>query len=288
MKPSSFEYVRAESLDAALAALARFDGEARILAGGQSLMPLMNMRLMRPAALIDVNRVPGLAGIRVGDGRVQIGALTRYFLIENSEEIRTHLPLVAHVIRRIADRQVRNRGTLGGSLCHADPAAQMPLCAVALGASMTVEGPSGQRILPAQEFFQGAYFTAVDPLEMLVEVAYPDCEGTVGTLAQQTRRHGDFPAVSVAASARPGTDGRWSGWGVAMGGLMDRPIFASRIVEALEGEVLDAPLIKRVSTMLEEGIDPLDDVRASAEYRRSLAPIYVERALTTLMQEARA
>lgn len=286
MKPGSFEYVKADDVEAVIAALEHFEGDARIMAGGQSLMPLMNMRMLRPAGIIDVNAIPGLGDITVVGGDIRVGALTRYLTIENSETVARHLPLVAHAIRKVADRQVRNRGTLGGSLCHADPAAQMPLCALTLDARMVLAGPQGRRTVPAEEFFLGAYMTAVDPLEMLVEVVYPDSEGTIATLAQQVRRHGDFPAVSVAVSVRPNADGTWTDWRIGMCGLSDRPIRLHRPVEVLEGQPLNEALILKAAQRLDDGLDPPEDVRASAEYRCHLAPIYIERALVTLMQEA--
>ena len=286
MKPGPFEYVKAASVDAALTALARFDGEARIIAGGQSLMPLMNMRMLRPTGIVDINDIPELDGIAVAGGEVRIGALTRYATIEGSAAISTHLPLVAHAIRRVADRQVRNRGTLGGSVCHADPAAQMPLCALTLEARLVLAGPQGRRVVPASEFFLGAYQTAVDPLEMLIEIVYPDCRGSLATLAQQVRRHGDFPIVSVAASARPNADGTWTQLKIGMCGLSDRPLELHDAVAALEGRKLDADVVRKVSGLVGENIDPPTDVRATAEYRRHLAPIYLEKALTMLLQEA--
>jgi carbon-monoxide dehydrogenase medium subunit len=288
MKPGSFEYVKAATIEAALDALVRFDGEARLIAGGQSLMPLMNMRMLRPAGLIDVNGIDGLAGIRVEAGAVHIGALTRYVDIERSDIVARHLPLVSHGIRKVADRQVRNRGTLGGSLCHADPAAQMPLCALTMDARMRLVGPDGPREVPARSFFLGAYATAADPLEMLVEIIYPDAEGSFGTIAQQIRRHGDFPSVSVAASARPAGDGRWVDWRIGACGLDDRAIRLDDVAAVLEGMRPDPDLVGRAARLLGDDLDPPEDVRASAEYRRHLAPIYVERAVNAVVEEARA
>lgn len=283
MKPGVFEYVKADSVESVLAALQQYGGDARILAGGQSLMPLMNMRMLRPAALIDVNAVPGLDTIRLEHGFVHVGALVRYHMIEKSEVIRDHLPLVSHAIRRVADRQVRNRGTLGGSLCHSDPAAQMPLCAQTLCAKMVIAGPDGRRTIPALEFFQGAYTTAVDPLEMLVEIIYPASTGATVTLQQQTRRHGDFPAISIAVSVQRQVDGRWTDWRIGMGGLNDHPLPAGNIATFLEGKALTEAVIAEAAAMLPENIDPSDDIRATAEYRLSLAPIYITRALTALL-----
>lgn len=283
MKPGAFEYIQARSIEEVLAALGKFEGDARILAGGQSLMPLMNMRMLRPAGIIDINGIPDLDSIRLEDGRVRIGALTRYHMLEKSPLIQEHLPLVAHAVRRVADRQVRNRGTLGGSLCHSDPAAQMPLCAQTLGAEMVIAGPRGRRKVAAIDFFQGAYTTAVDPLEMLVEIIYPATPGAKVTLAQQTRRHGDFPTISVAAAATV-KDGIWNHWRIGMGGLSDRPLPAASLCAFLEGKPLTEALIAEASRILPDNTDPIDDVRATAEYRMSLAPVYISRALTALLK----
>lgn len=288
MKPASFEYVRAGTVQEAVAALSRFDGEARLLAGGQSLMPLMNMRMLRPAGIVDINGVNELAGIRHEDGRVVIGALTRYEAIEHSEIVAAHLPLVSVAIRKVADRQVRNRGTLGGSLCHSDPAAQMPLCARTLGATMTVIGPDGQRDIPAEEFFVGPYETAVDPLEVLVAISYPASTGATARLMQQVRRHGDFPIVSIALSVQRGERGTWSHWRIGMCGLSmtARPLEA--VAELLEGKRLTPGLIREAAQMTLHAMpeeDTPEDVRATGEYRRHLAPVYVERALSSLIKE---
>ena len=286
MKPGNFKYVKAQSVEAVIAALKRFEGDARILAGGQSLMPLMNMRMLRPGGIIDANGIPGLDQIAVANGEVRIGALTRYVTLEESETIERHLPLVYHAIRRVADRQVRNRGTLGGSLCHADPAAQMPLCALTLGARMVLVGPEGTRVVDAIDFLQGPYLTTVTDLEMLVEIIYPDCQGTTGALAQQVQRHGDFPTVSVTVSATPNGDKTWSNWRVGACGLAEKAILLSDVMKALEGQILDASLISHAATCIGDDVDPPSDVRASADYRRHLGPIYVQKALQTLLQES--
>jgi carbon-monoxide dehydrogenase medium subunit len=287
MKPPSFEYVKVNTVEAAVAALGRFEGDGRILAGGQSLMPLMNMRMLRPAGVIDVNAVPGLDEIRVADGKVVIGALTRYVTIEHSATIARHLPLVAFAIRKVADRQVRNRGTLGGSLCHADPAAQMPLCALTLGATMHLTGPNGNREVPAEEFFLGPYETAVDPFEMLVAIAYPDSAGAVATLQQQIRRHGDFPTVSVAVSAKMNDQGSWTDWRIGMCGLAPSAVKMKRVAAFLESQKLSRDLAAEAAQLVldeKPADDTPEDIRATAAYRQHLAPIYMERALMALLK----
>jgi carbon-monoxide dehydrogenase medium subunit len=282
MKPPAFDYVAASTIEEALAALQTFGGDARLLAGGQSLMPLLNMRLLRPAGIIDVNHVPGLDFIRLDDGKLRIGALTRYATLEASAIVATHLPLVALAVRKVGDRQVRNRGTLGGSLCHAEPTAQMPLCAVTLGAELLVAGPEGRRVVPAEAFFHFPYTTDLDPLEMLLEIAYPDCRGRIVALEQHIRRHGDFSAVSVAASGEPDGAGGWREIRIGLGGLHDHPVAAMALTEFLKGRRLEPGVIAEAAALVLEDLDPPSDIRASAEYRRELAPIYVERVLTRL------
>jgi carbon-monoxide dehydrogenase medium subunit len=286
MKPPAFDYVRASTIEEALSALQTFGGDARLLAGGQSLMPLLNMRLLRPAGIIDMNRIPGLDFIRLADGEVRIGALTRYATIEGSAVVDDTLPLVAEAVRRVGDRQVRNRGTLGGSLCHAEPAAQMPLCAVTLGARMLVAGPNGRRVIPAEQFFHFPYTTDLDPLEMLLEIVYPDCRGRLSALEQHIRRHGDFAVVSVAVSGVPDDADGWRDIRIGLGGLQDHPVLAPVLSEFLKGKALEPEVIAEAAALVLDTIEPQSDVRASAEYRQVLAPIYVERALTKL-QHAR-
>lgn len=286
MKPTSFDYVKAESIEAAIHALERFGEDARILAGGQSLMPLMNMRMLRPSGIVDINSIPGLDGIRLIDGRVRIGALTRYVTIEHSDLVEGHLPLLFTAIRKVADRQVRNRGTLGGSICHADPAAQMPLCALTLGARMILCGPTGERSVPAEDFFQGPYTTAVKPFEVLTGIDYPDCAGHVSSLVQQTRKHGDFPVVSVAMSSVRNPEGLWKNWCIGVCGLALRPVLLKRAAALLEAKTLSASLIEEAANLLEDDVDPPEDLRASSQYRLHLVPIYIRRAIAELAGDA--
>lgn len=283
MKPAPFEYVAPTTIEDALEAMQEFDSNARFLAGGQSLVPLLSMRVMRPEGIIDLNGISGLDEIHVNDEKVRIGAMTRYTAIETSSELAAHLPLLVKAVRRVADRQVRNRGTLGGSICHAEPAAQMPLCAVALGAELLVASTEGRRVIAADAFFQHAYTTALAPHELLLEIVFPSGRGTMTALAQHTRRHGDFPLVSVAAVGRAERDGTWHDLRLGLGGVADHPICARSASAFLEGKALYPETVKTAATFAIEAIDPPSDSRASAEYRRHLAPIYVERALNELM-----
>jgi aerobic carbon-monoxide dehydrogenase medium subunit len=282
MKPAPLEYLSASTTEEAVAALARFDGNARLLAGGQSLVPLLSMRLLRPTAVIDINDIPGLGEIAVQDGMVRVGALARYSALEVSDVIRERVPVLARAVRFVGDRQIRNRGTLGGALCHADPAGEMPLCAVTLGARLSIVGPSGRRTLDAQAFFQGPYTTALEPTEMLEAVEFPDGTGTVAAVVEHARRHGDFAVVSVAVTGLPAPDGSWRWIRIGLGAVADRARYARRASEALAGTRLEPSDVAAAAARCLEEAEPASDVRASAEYRRHLVPILVERALDEL------
>ena len=234
MKPAPFDYHRASSADEAVALLDRYDGGARILAGGQSLVPLLNMRLMQPDAVIDVNRVPGLAEISEQDGQVRIGAMTRYSAIEWSPVVGARLPLLAEVVRYVGDRQVRSRGTVGGSLAHADPTGEMPLGALALDATVVVQGPDETREITVDDLIEGPYATVLEPAEMITEIRFPAAR-TVSAFAEHARRHGDFCIVSVAAVGEPDDNGGWKSIRLALGGVSDRPIVADGGVRAPAG-----------------------------------------------------
>lgn len=288
MKPAPLEYVSVRTVDEAMEALARYDGAARPLAGGQSLVPLLNMRLMRPAAVIDITPIAGLDQVVVDAGVVRVGALARYSSLERSPTVREHLPLVARAVPFVGDRQIRNRGTLGGALCHADPAGEMALCAVTLDARLTVARRAGRRQLRADEFFLGPYTTALEADEILVEASFPDGAGTVGAIAEHARRHGDFAVVSVAAAGLAGEGDTWRWVRLGLGAVADRPIYARRASELLSGAALDAEVIREAAQRCVEDADPSSDVRASAEYRRHLIPIYVERVLMALRERRRA
>jgi carbon-monoxide dehydrogenase medium subunit len=278
MKPAPFEYVVAGSPGEAVAALARYDGDARILAGGQSLVPMLNMRLLRPAAIVDVNRIEGLDGVHAQDDGVRVGALARYAALEFSPVVAARLPLLAEAVGYVGDRQVRNRGTLGGSLAQADPSGEMPLVALALGAVVTALGPGGERRVPAAELFLGPYQTSLQPDEMITEVAFPSAPTAAGVLVEHVRRHGDFAVLAVAAAGVPDGEGAWASVRVALAGVGPRAFVGAE----LSGTALEPDDVRAAGEACAAAADPSSDVRASAEYRRHLVPIYVERALEEL------
>ena len=282
MKPAPLEYLIAGTTAEALAMLERFEGGARPLAGGQSLVPLLSMRLLRPAAVVDINRIPGLDGVTVDGGAIRVGALARYSALEASPTVRDRLPLLARSVPFVGDRQIRNRGTLGGALSHADPAGEMALCAVTLGARLRIAGPAGAREIEAEDFFRGPYTTALEATEMLVEAVFPDGAGTLAVVAEHARRHGDFAVVSVAIAGKPGEGDAWRRVRIGLGAVADRPLFARRASALLAGTRLEPEAVREAAHLCLGEADPASDVRASAEYRRHLIPIYAERALGEL------
>src|SRR5689334_3602058 len=226
MKPAPFEYYAPAGRAEALALLAEHGGEAKILAGGQSLVPTMNFRLAQPAILVDLNGVADLFGIRAGaDGGVVIGAMTRQRTVERSALIAECAPLVAETMPHIAHPQIRNRGTFGGSLAHADPAAELPALAVALDAQMRAQSQSGERLIPAAEFFLGIFTTALEPEEILAEILIPPLPARTGTAFEEmARRHGDYALAGAAAVVTLGDDGTVSGGKLVFFSIADGPL----------------------------------------------------------------
>ncbi len=279
MKAQRFAYARPSSVAETLALLAQHQGDARVLAGGQSLVPMLNFRVAAPKVLVDINRVAGLSGIAVAKDRVRIGAMTRHAELERSPEIARHLPLVARAIAHVAHPAVRNRGTFGGSCALADPAAELPACALALGASFVVAGPGGERRVPAAEFFTGLYATALDPEELLLAAEFPlPAPGTVSAFGELARRHGDYAIVGVAAHAleRGGAlhDAR-----IVFFGVEDKPVRAAKLERALEGRPADERTIAGALEELEADLAPRGDLHASAPTKRHLAQVLAGRVL---------
>jgi aerobic carbon-monoxide dehydrogenase medium subunit len=287
VKPAPFKYVRAGTVGEAVSALAEWDGEARLLAGGQSLVPLLNVRLAQPAALVDVNPINTLAGIREDEDAVSVGALVRHSGLEWSPVVGARLPLLTEAVRHVGDRQIRTRGTIGGSLAHADPTAELAVTSLALGARITAESPRGTRVVPAAELFLGPYATSLEMDEMITEVVFPRRDRAVSAFVECSRRHGDFAVLSVAAVGVPGSNGDWSSLELSLGGVSDRPLVVHGVSALAAGSSLEPDVVAAIGAACVEASQPPSDVRASAEYRRHLIPIYVERALS-LLRERRA
>ncbi|OJU85847.1 MAG: hypothetical protein BGO11_17700 [Solirubrobacterales bacterium 70-9] len=286
MKPSAFEYVRPDTVDEAIDFLETYAGEARVLAGGQSLVPMLGMRLMRPAAVIDINRLTEELGqIEARGSETTIGALVRYTEAEGSPVIAERLPLLRTAIRHIGDRQVRNRGTLGGAVAQADPTGEVALVALTLGATIVARGPAGMRELPAAEFFVGSYANALDPQEMITALRFGVVPARCGFF-ERGRKHNDFALLSLAVAATPEPDGTWHDVRIGIGGMNQTPILARAAAARLEGQAWDDATLAEAAELALEGIDPPADVRASAEYRTHLLPIHLRRLLRGMGEDS--
>jgi carbon-monoxide dehydrogenase medium subunit len=278
MKPPPFVYVAPTSLDEAVTALAEHGEDAKVLAGGQSLIPLLSLRLARPTALVDLNGVAELASIDV-NGMTAIGAMTRHRAVERSAEVDRHVPLLAAAIPFIGHAAIRTRGTIGGSLAHADPAAELPAVALALDATFEARSTRGTRTMSAAEFFVGYFTTALEPDEILTQVTFPNAApGTGVSVQEMARRHGDFAMVAAAASVAPSGEAR-----IVLINVSDRPVRAHEAEAAMkEGVPVD-----EVAAIATRDLEPTADLHASAAYRRSVARVLVRRALTEAASRAK-
>jgi CO/xanthine dehydrogenase FAD-binding subunit len=279
MKLSPVDYEAPGTVAEALDLLAEHEDEASVLAGGQSLIPLLALRLAQPAVLIDINGVEGLSGVSLTDGWVTIGATTREYMAEESATIAELVPLLAAALPLIGHEAIRSRGTVGGSLAHADPAAELPAVARALNAEFVVRGPSGERVVPAADWFEGYLTTSRGPAELLTEVRFLAARPGTGTSFQEVaRRHGDFAMVGLATSvtlnAGTITDAR-----LAFAGVSDVPARATAAEELLEGERPTAELFDEAARVAAADIDPPSDLHGSAEYRKKVAAALVRRGL---------
>lgn len=281
MKSAPFSYERPDSVHEALRILDDHAGAARILAGGQSLAPMLQMRLMQLSALVDINRLPGLDEVRVEGLGTVLGPMVRYATIERLPVVAERLPLLAHVVRYVGDMQVRNRGTIGGSLGQADPTGEIPLACLALDATIVASSVAGTREIPIDDFLVSSYATALEPEEMITEIRFPAAPGAFAFL-ERNRKHNDFAVIDIAVVGSRGGGGRWSDLRIALGGVNDRAVLAEDAAALLEDTALEDDAIAAAGRSALEVIDPPSDVRASAEYRRHLVPIYVRRALANL------
>src|SRR5262245_33931909 len=275
MKPAPFEYHRPTSLRETFELLDHYGDNGRILAGGQSLMPALNMRLATPSAVIDINRLPGLDAIRLAPEGLVLGTLTRHETLERSPLVREHAPLIALAMPHVGHTAIRTRGTLGGSLALADPAAELPACAVALDAIVRVEGRRGRREIAAIDFFRGIYTTALEPGELVVEVVVPPAAGWRSGFQELARRHGDF-GLAARARVERGVIGetRLAFFGVGTG-----PVRARATEAALAGRPADADVLATARRALEAELDPPADVHATAALRRHLAGVLLTRVI---------
>ncbi len=280
MKPAPFEYVRPRSLAEALEVLRQHGDEAKCLAGGQSLVPLMNLRLSKPGVVVDLNALKDLAYVRAEDGSVSIGALTRQRVLETSPVIRQRAPLLAEVTPLIGHPPIRARGTFGGSLAHADPAAEYPAVVLALEGRMRAARAGSEREVPAEEFFVTYLTTALEPVEILTEVTVPVLPPHTGTaFVELTRRHGDFAIVGVAAVVTLDEAGAISRIRLALCGVGPTPLRARRAEAVLQGQRPSQALVAEAGRVAMDEADPADDLHGSAEYRREMTAVFARRTL---------
>ena len=280
MKPPRFDYVLPRGLEEALSVLAQHGEQAKVLAGGQSLVPLLNFRLVRPAYLVDLNDVAGLDGIRVADGWLCIGAMTRQRAVETSALVRERCPLLAEAMPQIGHTQIRNRGTIGGSLAHGDPAAELPAVVAALGGELVLQSARGRRVLTPEQFFVGYLTTAVAPDELLVEVRLPVTPPRTGSaFLEVSRRHGDFALVGVAVTLTVDEAGVCTAGAIALTGVGPTPVVAREAARALVGVRPVPAAFEEAGHHVAAGVTPDGDLHASSEYRQHLAGVLTRRAL---------
>jgi aerobic carbon-monoxide dehydrogenase medium subunit len=268
--PAAFDYVRAGSAEEAIALITEHGEDAKFLAGGHSLLPLMKLRLAQPSVLVDIGRVSDLSYIRDAGDHIAIGALTRHMDVETSDLLHQHVPLLAHAAGHVCDPQVRHRGTIGGSIAHADSASDLPATTLALGATYVAQGPNGTRQIAASDFYVGFLTSTLEPDEILTEIRVPKMDGAGWSFQKFNRRAQDWAIVGVAAWRRSTESG------VALVNMGSTPVLATSVSAALSG----GASVEDAAEQADAEADPQGDLNASVEYRRHLAKVLVRRALT--------
>ena len=289
MKPSRFDYLRPDSVDEALRMLAEDPDESKILAGGQSLIPVLNFRMASPERLIDINRLSDLAYLRSVDGSLHMGALTRHATLEKSRLIERRWPLLKEAVHWVAHAAIRNRGTIGGSVSHADSAAELPVALTALNATIVARSSSrGERCIPAQDFFVGTMTTAMEPDELLVEVRVPPLPAGHGFAFEEiSRRNGDFGLAGSAVVLTVDQQGTCSDARISLLGAAQTPLRVPRAEVRLTGSVIDDAAVEEAVQLACEASEPTGDLHGSAEYRRSLIGVVVRRAINKAVERAK-
>jgi carbon-monoxide dehydrogenase medium subunit len=283
MKPALFSYRDPRTLEEALELLAEHGDEASILAGGQSLVPLLNLRLARPSVLIDVNRIPGLDGIELREDRLRVGALVRAAALERHTDVAGVLPVVREALRYVAHPQIRNRTTIGGNLAHADPAAELPAVVATLDGTVTLVSRGGHREVSWRDFFRGVLTTARRPDEMVAGVELPRPRGLRLTFLEVARRHGDFALAGACVGLRA-ENGTVADARITLIGVGGTPVRVPAAEESLIGGPLDAEGLREMEARVRDAAEPIDDVHASADYRRALVAVLARRAAANLAE----
>ena len=282
MKASAFSYARATSVMNAIELLVAHGDRVKVLSGGQSLMPAMNLRLVNPELLVDIGELSELRGIKVGGGLLTIGALTRHAELLKASDIEAHAPLLTEAIAHVAHPAIRNRGTIGGSLAHADPASELPACMVALNATIVARGPAGERRIPAKDFFTGIYETTLSPQELLVAVELPVAsKNSTHFFCEFARRHGDYAIIGLAAQAIVDKDVLAELRPVFFS-VGDRPVLAKAAAGLIKAAITPA-MLSEASKQLSEELDPPEDQQASSSMRRHLAKVLLARCVSKLL-----
>ena len=281
MAATAFEYHAPATIQEAITLLTQYNGEAKILAGGHSLLPIMNLRLAQPKALIDLGKISGLSGIREDNGSIIIGAMTTHYMVESSSLLKQKIPLLPETAAVIGDVQVRNRGTIGGSIAHADPAGDLPAAAVALDMQLKTIGARGERIISAREFFVDILTTALQPDEILTEIRVPAFAARTGSAYEKFPNPASrYAIVGAAAVVTVDGNGVCQKASVGLNGITGKPIAAVGVEQALVGQRLDEQSIQEAAAKAADGLEPLGDIFASGMYRVHLARVYAKRALT--------
>jgi carbon-monoxide dehydrogenase medium subunit len=286
MKPAAFDYIAADSIAMAVAALAQAGDDGKIIAGGQSLVPMLNFRMLRPSILVDINRIAGLDVIAEGNEAIHVGALTRHYQLETSPLIARHLPVLSCAMTHVAHLAIRNRGTIGGSLAHADPAAELPMMALLLDAELRIASVAGERTIAARDFFLGALTVDLAVGEIVTEVVLPKLPPRTGWgFEEVARRHGDFALAAVAATLTV-SGGAIEQARIALTGIGPTALRATAAEGLLIGQALEPDLSQRAIDAVRAKIEPETDLHASSDYRRHLAGVLTGRALAAAWRRA--
>jgi CO/xanthine dehydrogenase FAD-binding subunit len=287
MKPAPFTYAAPLTLEEAITLLGEHGDTVKLLAGGQSLMPMLNLRLARPQYIVDLNRIPGLDYIAERNGTLAVGTLTRQRSLERSSSVRQDYPLLYEATTLIGHRAIRNRGTVGGSIAHADPAAELPAALVAYGGSVQVQGPRGTRQIAATDFFRAYFTTALEPNEILTEVRFPrPPAGTGWCFMEESRRHGDFAMVGVAVLLTLDTARQCTRVMVVLCGVGGVPHVVDAASALLLGHPVDTARLRDLAQAAATEIEPDSDLHASAEFRRHLSTVLIQRAMRQAAERA--
>ena len=288
MIPSNFEYFAPKSVPEALSLLNKYQEDVKVLAGGHSLLPQMKLRLAAPKYVVDIGRIPGLAYIKEADGKISIGALTTHYALESSALLKQKCPLLSETAAAIGDVQVRNRGTIGGSLVHADPAADWPAAVLALNAELKVIGKSGERTIKAEDFFVEMMTTAIQPTELLTEIRIPQLPARTGsTYLKMHQKASGFAIVGVAVRMTLDANQVCQEVSIGITGVTSKAYRAKSVEAELRGKKLDSAAIKQAAQKATDGIEALADLHASSEYRSHLSRVYTRRALEAALSRVK-